>query len=140
MLPAGLAEIDQAKADGRWAAAYSGQAEAAGSGGYRGRIVGQPCCGEILADLNGANRYAVLYRIETTKRAETCVSSDRSIRRDAGSWRNDPSPATRATENARSSSTEPIGSRSAASDRHSVAAPSAHRGSLGARRCARCCE
>src|SRR6516225_3607458 len=28
MLPAGLAEIDQAKADGRWAAAYSGQADA----------------------------------------------------------------------------------------------------------------
>ena len=71
MLPAGLAEIDQAKADGRWAAAYSGQAEASVPADLAAALSANPAAEKMFADLNGANRYAVLYRIETAKRAET---------------------------------------------------------------------
>ncbi len=71
MLPAGLAEIDQAKADGRWAAAYSGQAAASVPADLAAALSANPAAEKTFADLNGANRYAVLYRIETAKRAET---------------------------------------------------------------------
>ena len=71
MLPAGLAEIDRAKADGRWAAAYSGQAEASVPADFAAALSANPAAEKMFADLNGANRYAVLYRIETAKRAET---------------------------------------------------------------------
>jgi len=71
MQPAGLAEIDQAKADGRWAAAYSGQAEASVPADLAAALSANPAAEKMFADLNGANRYAVLYRIETAKRAET---------------------------------------------------------------------
>ena len=71
MLPAGLAEIDRAKADGRWAAAYAGQAEASVPADLVAALSANPAAEKMFADLNGANRYAVLYRIETAKRAET---------------------------------------------------------------------
>jgi uncharacterized protein YdeI (YjbR/CyaY-like superfamily) len=71
MLPAGLAEIDQAKADGRWAAAYSGQADASVPADLAAALSANPAAEKMFADLNGANRYAVLYRIETAKRADT---------------------------------------------------------------------
>ena len=71
MMPAGLAEIDQAKADGRWAAAYSGQADASVPDDLAAALSANPAAEKMFADLNGANRYAVLYRIETAKRAET---------------------------------------------------------------------
>ena len=71
MLPAGLVEIDQAKADGRWAAAYSGQAEASVPADLAAALAANPAAEKVFADLNGSNRYAVLYRIETAKRAET---------------------------------------------------------------------
>jgi uncharacterized protein YdeI (YjbR/CyaY-like superfamily) len=71
MLPAGLAEIEEAKADGRWAAAYSGQANAAVPADLAAALSANAAARKMFADLNGANRYAVLYRIETAKRAET---------------------------------------------------------------------
>ena len=61
MQPAGLAEIDQAKADGRWAAAYSGQAEASVPPDLAAALSANPAAEKMFADLNGANRYAVLY-------------------------------------------------------------------------------
>jgi uncharacterized protein YdeI (YjbR/CyaY-like superfamily) len=71
MLAAGHAEVDQAKADGRWAAAYSGQAGASVPPDLAAALSANPAAEKMFADLNGANRYAVLYRIETAKRAET---------------------------------------------------------------------
>jgi uncharacterized protein YdeI (YjbR/CyaY-like superfamily) len=71
MLPAGLAEIDQAKADGRWAAAYSGQAAATVPDDLAAALSANPAAEKMFAGLNGANRYAVLYRIENAKRADT---------------------------------------------------------------------
>ncbi len=71
MLPAGLAEIDQAKADGRWDAAYSGQAESTVPADLAAALSANPAAKKMFAELNGANRYAVLYRIEDAKRPET---------------------------------------------------------------------
>ena len=71
MRPAGLAEIDQAKADGRWDAAYSGQAAASVPADLAAALSANPAAKQMFAGLNGANRYAVLYRIETAKRPDT---------------------------------------------------------------------
>ena len=71
MLPSGLVEIERAKADGRWAAAYSGQAAATVPADLATALAANPAAGKMFAALNGANRYAVLYRVETAKRAET---------------------------------------------------------------------
>ena len=71
MLPSGLVEIERAKADGRWAAAYSGQAAATVPADLAAALAANVAAGKMFASLNGANRYSVLYRIETAKRAET---------------------------------------------------------------------
>ena len=71
MQPAGLAEIDRAKADGRWAAAYSGQADASVPADLAAALSANPAAEKMFAELNGANRFAIRYRIETAKRAET---------------------------------------------------------------------
>jgi uncharacterized protein YdeI (YjbR/CyaY-like superfamily) len=71
MLPSGLVEIAQAKADGRWAAAYSGQAAATVPDDLAMALAGNAAADQMFRSLNGANRYAVLYRIETAKRADT---------------------------------------------------------------------
>ena len=71
MLPSGLVEIAQAKADGRWAAAYSGQAAATVPDDLATALAGNAAADQMFRSLNGANRYAVLYRIETAKRADT---------------------------------------------------------------------
>ena len=66
-----LVEIERAKADGRWAAAYSGQAAATVPADLAAALAANPAAGRAFSSLNGANRYSVLYRIETAKRAET---------------------------------------------------------------------
>ena len=71
MLPSGLAEIERAKADGRWAAAYSGPAAATVPADLSAALAANAAAGSAFSSLNRANRYAVLYRIETAKRAET---------------------------------------------------------------------
>ena len=71
MRPAGLVEIERAKADGRWAAAYSGPAAAAVPADLAAALAANPAAGSAFSSLNGANRYSVLYRIESAKRAET---------------------------------------------------------------------
>jgi len=71
MLPSGLVEIEQAKADGRWAAAYSGQAAATVPADLAAALEANAAAATAFSSLNGANRYSVLYRIETAKRAET---------------------------------------------------------------------
>ena len=71
MLPSGLVEIERAKADGRWAAAYSGQAAATVPADLAAALAANAAAGSAFSSLNGANRYSLLYRIETAKRAET---------------------------------------------------------------------
>jgi uncharacterized protein YdeI (YjbR/CyaY-like superfamily) len=68
---AGQAEIDAAKADGRWDAAYASQGSAEIPEDLRCALEANPKAAAFFATLKGANRYAILFRINAVKRAET---------------------------------------------------------------------
>ncbi|MEV4900140.1 YdeI/OmpD-associated family protein [Citricoccus sp. NPDC055426] len=61
----GQAEIDRAKADGRWERAYAGPASATVPEDLSAALTASPGAAEVFAALNGRNRYAVLHRIHT---------------------------------------------------------------------------
>ncbi len=71
MQPAGLTVIERAKADGRWQAAYAGPASIAVPEDLAAALGADPAARAMFEVLSGQNRYAVLYRIQTAKRAET---------------------------------------------------------------------
>jgi uncharacterized protein YdeI (YjbR/CyaY-like superfamily) len=71
MKPAGLREVERAKADGRWEAAYEGQRTATVPDDLRQALEENPTAREFFSTLDSANRYAVLYRIQEVKRPET---------------------------------------------------------------------
>jgi uncharacterized protein YdeI (YjbR/CyaY-like superfamily) len=71
MTPRGLAEVERAKADGRWDAAYSSQSTAEVPGDLAAALEAVPGAREFFDGLDSVNRYAVLHRIATVKRAET---------------------------------------------------------------------
>jgi uncharacterized protein YdeI (YjbR/CyaY-like superfamily) len=69
--PAGLREIELAQADGRWDAAYAGQASMPVPPDLQAALDADPRAAEFFATLDRANRFAVLYRIQEAKRADT---------------------------------------------------------------------
>jgi uncharacterized protein YdeI (YjbR/CyaY-like superfamily) len=71
MQPAGLAEIERAKADGRWDAAYAGPATAEVPDDLRVAVDADPRARAMFDVLTSRNRYAVLYRVLDAKRPET---------------------------------------------------------------------
>lgn len=71
MKPAGLREVERAKADGRWNAAYESQSTATVPDDFQQALDANPVAREFFATLDSANRYAILYRIQDAKRPET---------------------------------------------------------------------
>ena len=71
MAPRGLAEVQAAKADGRWEAAYASASKAEVPPDLQAALDANPVAAAFFATLTGANRYAILYRIGAVKRAET---------------------------------------------------------------------
>ena len=71
MQPAGLRQIELAKADGRWATAYDSQSKASVPDDFQRELDQNPQANAFFATLNSANRYAILYRIQTAKKPET---------------------------------------------------------------------
>jgi uncharacterized protein YdeI (YjbR/CyaY-like superfamily) len=71
MRPHGLAEIEAAKADGRWEAAYAPQSSIEVPADLQAALDANPKAAAFFATLKGANRYAVLYRIGEAKKPET---------------------------------------------------------------------
>ncbi len=71
MAPAGLAQVERAKADGRWDAAYASQATAEVPPDLRAALDAEPKAARFFDTLRGANRYAVLYRIQDAKTEKT---------------------------------------------------------------------
>jgi len=71
MRPAGLAEVEAARADGRWDAAYAGQRTATVPGDLKRELDRNKAAREFFATLDGANRYAILYRLQEAKKPET---------------------------------------------------------------------
>jgi uncharacterized protein YdeI (YjbR/CyaY-like superfamily) len=70
MRPPGRAQVEQAKADGRWAAAYAGQAKAAADADLIAALNAAPAARRMFDELDGANRYAVLYCVHQAKTPE----------------------------------------------------------------------
>ena len=71
MRPAGLAEIERAKADGRWDAAYAGPRTAEVPEDLQRALDGNEAAKAAFATLSSQNRYAILYRVHDAKRPET---------------------------------------------------------------------
>jgi uncharacterized protein YdeI (YjbR/CyaY-like superfamily) len=71
MKPAGLREVERAKADGRWEAAYDGQRTAVVPSDLQDALDRNAKATKFFATLDSANRYAILYRIHDAKRPET---------------------------------------------------------------------
>jgi len=71
MQPPGLAQIEAAEADGRWAKAYDGSRASAVPEDLLTALQAEPKAQAFFATLNAANRYAVLWRIQTAVKAET---------------------------------------------------------------------
>jgi uncharacterized protein YdeI (YjbR/CyaY-like superfamily) len=71
MHPAGIAEVERAKTDGRWDAAYGGPAAIEVPPDLAEALAASPKAQSMFETLSSQNRYAVLYRITTAKRAET---------------------------------------------------------------------
>ena len=71
MRPAGLRQVEAARADGRWQAAYDGPAAAAVPDDLQRELDREPAAAAFFATLGGQNRYAILHRIQTAKRPET---------------------------------------------------------------------
>jgi uncharacterized protein YdeI (YjbR/CyaY-like superfamily) len=71
MEPAGLAEVERAKADGRWDAAYDAPSTASVPEDLQAALDADPAAAEFFAGLDAQNRYAILHRVQTAKKAET---------------------------------------------------------------------
>ncbi len=71
MQPAGIAEVERAKADGRWDAAYAGPASTEMPSDLSAALSANPRAAEMFEILTSQNRYAIIYRINDAKRADT---------------------------------------------------------------------
>ncbi len=71
MAAAGLREIERARADGRWDAAYDSHRTATVPLDLQAELDAHPAAAAFFAGLDSANRYAVLYRIQEPRRPET---------------------------------------------------------------------
>jgi uncharacterized protein YdeI (YjbR/CyaY-like superfamily) len=71
MKPAGIAAVERAKADGTWDSAYEGSSSIAVPPDLAAALATSQAAKETFDRLDAANRYAILYRVTTAKRAET---------------------------------------------------------------------
>ena len=71
MKPAGLEAIEKAKQNGRWEAAYDSPARAAIPADFQAALDASPHAKTFFESLDKANKYAILWRIQTVKRTET---------------------------------------------------------------------
>lgn len=68
--PRGRAQVDQAKADGRWAAAYAAQSKAVPDADLNAALNAEPAARQLFDALDSANRFAILYRVQQAKTPE----------------------------------------------------------------------
>jgi uncharacterized protein YdeI (YjbR/CyaY-like superfamily) len=71
MHPAGRTEVERARADGRWDAAYEGQRSITVPDDLARELDARPQAKAFFEQLSSQNRYAILYRLHDAKRAET---------------------------------------------------------------------
>jgi uncharacterized protein YdeI (YjbR/CyaY-like superfamily) len=71
MRPQGLAEVERARADGRWEAAYHGQRTATVPEDLQRELDADPVAAAAFAALDARNRYSIIWRLNDAKRSET---------------------------------------------------------------------
>jgi uncharacterized protein YdeI (YjbR/CyaY-like superfamily) len=71
MEPAGLRAVEQARSDGRWDAAYDSAGRATVPDDLRAALDGNAQASKFFEALDGRNRYAILFRIQTARKVET---------------------------------------------------------------------
>lgn len=71
MQPRGQAEVDRARADGRWAAAYTSVSKSEVPPDLQAALDANSAAKAFFATLNSRNRFAFLHRLETAKKPET---------------------------------------------------------------------
>jgi uncharacterized protein YdeI (YjbR/CyaY-like superfamily) len=71
MKPAGLAEVERAKSDGRWDRAYDPPSRITVPDDLQAALDRNSRAAQFFRTLNGQNRYAILFRIQTAHKAET---------------------------------------------------------------------
>lgn len=71
MQPAGMAEIERARADGRWDAAYEPASKAEIPPDLQAALDAHPGAAAFFSTVSAQNRYAVLFRIQTARKPET---------------------------------------------------------------------
>jgi uncharacterized protein YdeI (YjbR/CyaY-like superfamily) len=71
MQPAGLAEVERARTDGRWAAAYEGPANAKVPDDLAAALAAVPRAQAMFELLTSQNRFSILHRVANVKREET---------------------------------------------------------------------
>ena len=71
MLPAGHAAIKRAKENGRWKAAYHGPKKSTVPPDLQAELDKSPKAAAFFKTLSSQNRYAILFRLQTAKKAET---------------------------------------------------------------------
>jgi uncharacterized protein YdeI (YjbR/CyaY-like superfamily) len=71
MKPSGIAEVERAKADGRWDKAYESQSEMDVPEDFLNAMKANPKALEFFQSLNKINRYAIAYQLQSAKRPET---------------------------------------------------------------------
>lgn len=69
--PAGLAEVEAAQSDGRWAAAYESQGKAEIPRDLAEALALSEAASRFFESLDRANRYSIIYRVNDAKRPET---------------------------------------------------------------------
>lgn len=71
MKHAGLQEVERAKSDGRWDAAYDSASKATVPSDFQSALNSNKPANDFFETLDSRNRYAILFRIQTAKKAET---------------------------------------------------------------------
>ncbi|VWB57305.1 hypothetical protein BLA14095_02529 [Burkholderia lata] len=71
MHPSGMCEIEKARKDGRWEAAYTSASNSIVPDDLQAALDANPGAGKFFATLNSRNRYAILFRIQNAKKPET---------------------------------------------------------------------
>ena len=70
MTQLGLAQVEAAKADGRWGLAYAPQSTAVPHDDLMAALDADPSVRQVFKQLDSANRYAIIYRVHLAKTAE----------------------------------------------------------------------
>jgi uncharacterized protein YdeI (YjbR/CyaY-like superfamily) len=79
MQAAGLAQVEAAKADGRWERAYAGSREITIPPDLQAELDGNAAAAQQFSKLSSQNRYAILYRIQDARRPHTRAARIRTF-------------------------------------------------------------